>query len=175
MHLYKFISFKFTITSNETCNIRSDAPVIVTGFGLHFKCSSMGDSSKTIVPWRISQCIGYYKISVLYGYDHNYVSIIINLASKDSFRINGTIIDSRDFIFEGNGNGNVTYNVRSKRVVEGELTASNLDRECFVLMFAGVREYEAYRFSGNYLLLWYELFCFVLPYDHIFSFSFTYN
>lgn len=87
----------------------------------------------TIVPG-ISRYIGYYKISVLYGYDHNYVSIIINLAFKDSFRINGTIIDSRDIILEGNVSaGNVTYNVRSIRVVDGELTA--LDRECFVLMF----------------------------------------
>lgn len=113
----------------------------------------MGDSTMTIVPG-IRQYLDYYKIAVPYGYDHNYVSIIINIASKDSFRINGTIIDSRNIVFEENVSaGNLTYNVRSIRVVEGELTASTVDRECFGLMFAGVTEYEAYEFSGNYLLL----------------------
>lgn len=153
LHLHKFKSFKVIITSNETCYIRSDAPIIVTAFGLHSKSLSMGDSTMTIVPG-IRQYLDYYKIAVPYGYDHNYVSIIINIASKDSFRINGTIIDSRNIVFEENVSaGNLTYNVRSIRVVEGELTASTVDRECFGLMFAGVTEYEAYEFSGNYLLL----------------------
>lgn len=36
--------------------------------------------------------------------------------------------------------GNVTYNVQSKRVVEGELTASTVNGERFGLMITGVSD-----------------------------------
>lgn len=49
--------------------------------------------------------------------------------------------------------GSVIYNVRSIRVVEGEVTASTLNGVSFGLIFTGVAYYEAYGFSGNSLLL----------------------
>ena len=49
--------------------------------------------------------------------------------------------------------GNTTFNVRSIKVTEGELTASTVNGERFGLMFAGVRDYESYGFSGNSVLL----------------------
>lgn len=67
-----------------------------------------------------NQYIDYYKIVVPTGYVHNYVSIMIKHSSKDEFRINGTIINRRNIVFEENVSaGDVMYNVRSIRVVEG--------------------------------------------------------
>lgn len=40
--------------------------------------------------------------------------------------------------------GSVIYNVRSIRVVDGEVTTSTLNGDRFGLMFAGVAYYEAY-------------------------------
>lgn len=152
LYLCKFDSFNITITSSEACYIRSDMPFFVTAFGLHSKNSSLGDPSMTIVTG-ISQYLDYYKIVVPSGYDHNYVSIMMKYSSKYSFRINGTVINTNDIVFEENVSaGNVRYNVRSIRVVEGELTASTVNGERFGLMFAGVTDYEAYGFSGNSML-----------------------
>lgn len=107
----------------------------------------------TIVPG-INQYLDYYKIVVPLGYDQNYVSVMIKGSSKDSFRVNGTVIEKNDVDFEENVLvRNITYNVRSIRVAEGELTASTLNGDRFGLIFAGVTEYEAYGFSGNSLLL----------------------
>lgn len=79
---------------------------------------------------------------------------MIRESSRDSFRVNGTAIEINDVVFEGNVMvRNITYNVRSIRVAEGELTASTMNGDRFGLIFAGVTEYEAYGFSGNSLLL----------------------
>lgn len=113
----------------------------------------MGDPSITTVPG-FNQYLDYYKIVVPSGYVYNYVSIIMTNSSKDSFCINGRIIDSRDIVFEEIVSaGNIKYNVKSIRVVEGELTASTVNGERFGLMFAGVTIDEAYGFSGNSMLL----------------------
>lgn len=152
--LLKFDYFDFKILSNQSCFIESETPILVTAFGLNPSPSpSLGDPSMTIVPG-LNQYLDYYKIVVPSGYTHNYVSIMITNSSKDSFRINGTMIKTRDIVFEENvSTGNVTYNVKSIRVAEGELTASTVDGERFGLMFAGVTDYEAYGFSGNSLLV----------------------
>lgn len=151
--LYKFDSLDTKIFSNQTCFLKSQTPIIVTAFGLHSKTSSLGDPSMAIVPG-FNQYIDYYKIVVPTGYVHNYVSIMKKHSSKDEFRINGTIINRRNIVFEENvPAGDVTYNVRSIRVVEGELTASTVDGERFGLIFAGLTYYESYGFSGNSLLI----------------------
>lgn len=125
----------------------------MTAFGLQPKHSTLGDPSMTIVPG-INQYLDYYKIVVPQGYDYNYVSIMIRESSRDSFRVNGTAIEINDVVFEENVMvRNITYNVRSIRVAEGELTASTMNGDRFGLIFAGVTEYEAYGFSGNSLLL----------------------
>lgn len=49
--------------------------------------------------------------------------------------------------------GSVIYNVRSIRVVDGEVATSTLNGDRFGLMFAGVAYYEAYGFSGTSLHL----------------------
>lgn len=68
--------------------------------------------------------------------------------------MNGSAISERDVVFEKNVvMKNTVYNVRSIKVVEGELTASSDNGEPFGLMFAGTKKYEAYGFSGNSLLL----------------------
>ena len=128
--------------------------IIVVNFGLKSKTlEDLADPSMTIVPG-INQYLDYYKIVVPSGYDINYVSIMITEASKDSLRINNTRISVGDVLFEKNvAAGNVTYNVRSIRVKEGELSASTVDGERFGLMFSGVTYYEAYGFSGNSLTL----------------------
>lgn len=151
--LNQFDSLDTKISNNQTCFIESETPILVTAFGLQSKSSTLGDPSMTIVPG-LNQYLDYYKIVVPSGYVHNYVSIIMTNSSRDSFRINGTIIDSSDIVFEENVSaGNVEYNVRSIRVVEGELTASTVNGERFGLMFAGVTIDEAYGFSGNSMLL----------------------
>lgn len=151
--LNQFDSLDTKISNNQTCFIESETPILVTAFGLQSKSSNLGDPSMTIVPG-LNQYLDYYKIVVPAGYVHNYVSIIMTNSSRDSFRINGTIINSRNIVFEENVSaGNVKYNVRSIRVVEGELTASTVNGERFGLMFAGVTAAEAYGFSGNSMLL----------------------
>lgn len=152
--MLKFDSFDSKISSSQACFIESETPVLVTAFGLHTSSSSLlGDPSMTIVPG-LNQYLDYYKIVVPSGYTHNYVSIMMKKSSKDSLRINSMIINTGDIVFEENvSTGNVTYNVRSIRVAEGELTASTVDGERFGLMFAGVTHHEAYGFSGNSMLI----------------------
>lgn len=151
--LRKFNTFDIKLSNRQTCFIESNTPILVTAFGLHSTSSSIGDPSMTIVPG-INQYLDYYKIVVPLGYDQNYVSVMIKESSKDSFRVNGTVIEKNDVDFEENVLvRNITYNVRSIRVAEGELTASTLNGDRFGLIFAGVTEYEAYGFSGNSLLL----------------------
>lgn len=79
---------------------------------------------------------------------------MIESSEKESLRINGALINTGDIVFEEDvSTGNDTYNVRSIRVPEGELTASTVNGERFGLMFAGITDYEAYGFSGNSMLL----------------------
>lgn len=107
----------------------------------------------TIVPG-FNQYLSFYKVVVPSGYDFDYVSIMIKHSSKDSFRINGTVITTADIVFEEDVPvGNLTYNVRTIHVPAGELTAYTVDDEKFGLMFVGVSIYKAYGFSGNSLLL----------------------
>nr|XP_022311579.1 uncharacterized protein LOC111116846 [Crassostrea virginica] len=149
----EYTSIGTTISSNQSCVVQSENPVLVTAFGLHSKSSELGDPSMTIVPG-IHQYLDYYKIVVPTGYDHNYVSIMIKHAAKDSFRINGSTINRYPVTFEGNVSvGNIKYNVRTVQVTDGELTASTVDGERFGLMFTGVTDHEAYGFSGNSMLL----------------------
>lgn len=151
--LHKLESIDTIITSSQTCRIESISPIIVTSFGLHSTSSHMGDPSMTIVPG-IHQYLNYYKIMVPSGYMHNYVSIMIPLSSRSFFRVNGAAISTRDVVFEKNVVMKTeVYNVRSIKVAEGELTASSLNGEPFGLIFAGTKQYEAYGFSGNSLLL----------------------
>lgn len=148
----KFDSLDTKITNNQTCFIRSETPILVTAFGLHSKSSLLGDPSMTIVPG-LNQYLDYYKIYVPAGYNHNYVSIIITSSSKDSFRINNTIINTDDIVFEENvSTGSTTFNVRLVRVLGGELTASTVNGKRFGLMIAGFSNYVAYGFSGNSVL-----------------------
>lgn len=149
----KFDSLDTKISNKQTCFIKSEAPILVTSFGLRSKILNLGDPSMTIVPG-LNQYLDYYKIFVPPGYAYNYVSIMIRSSSKDSFRINNAIINTGNVVFEENiSTGNVTYNVRSIRVAQGELTASTVNGERFGLMVAGVTAYEAYGFSGNSILL----------------------
>nr|XP_022312564.1 IgGFc-binding protein-like isoform X2 [Crassostrea virginica] len=153
VYLNQLTYFDTQISSSQTCFVESENPILVTGFGLNSKNSDLGDPSMTIIPG-LNQYLDYYKIVVPAGYVNNYVSIMIKQPSRNSFRINGTMINTHSVVFESNvfvGNG--TYNVRSIRVTEGELTASTVDGERFELMFAGVTDYEAYGFSGNSMLL----------------------
>lgn len=151
--LYQFDSFDTKIASNQVCFIKSESPILVTAFGLGSNTPPLGDPSMTIVPG-INQYLDYYKIVVPLGYDYNYVSIMIRESSKDVFRVNGTVIEISDIVFEENVSvRNITYSVRSIRVAEGELTASTMNGDRFGLIFAGVKYYKAYGFSGNSLLL----------------------
>lgn len=151
--LMKFNFFNTRISSSQTCFIKSDVPLLVTAFGLKSRSSTMGDPSMTIIPG-LTQYLDYYKIVVPSGYDHNYVSILMKHFSKDSLRINSSVINAGDVVFEENVSyGNVTHNVRPIRVVERELTASTVNGERFCLVFAGVTYYEAYGFSANSMLL----------------------
>ncbi|XP_078327993.1 IgGFc-binding protein-like [Crassostrea virginica] len=153
LFLNEYTSIGTIISSNQIFVVQSENPVLVTAFGLHSKSSELGDPSMTIVPG-INQYLDYYKIVVPRGYDHNYISIMIKHAAKDSFRINGSIMNMYHVKFEGNVIvGNIKYNVRTIQVTDGELTASTVDGERFGLMFTGVTYYEAYGFSGNSMLL----------------------
>lgn len=153
LFIRKLDHFDVRISSSQTCFITSDQPNLVTSFGLASLSSTLGDPSMTIVPG-LNQYRSFYKVVVPSGYDFDYVSIMIKHSSKDSLRINGTVITTADIVFEEDVPvGNLTYNVRTIHVPAGELTAYTVDDEKFGLMFVGVSIYKAYGFSGNSLLL----------------------
>lgn len=153
LFINKLDYFDVRISSSQTCFIASDQPSLVTSFGLASSPSIFGDPSMTIVPG-FNQYLSFYKIVVPSGYDFDYVSIMIKHSFKDSFRINGRVIEPADIVFEENITAaNLIYNVRTIQVSAGELTAYTVDDKKFGLMFAGVSYYEAYGFSGNSLLL----------------------
>ena len=146
-------SYDLNIASNVSCTIESTRPILVTSFSLHSKTSELGDPSMVIVPG-VNQYLDYYKIVVPSGYDYNYVSIMIKESSKNSLQINESGIMPNVIIFDQNVLvGNTNYSVRSINVTEGELTASSVDGERFGLMFAGVKDFNSYGFSGNSLLV----------------------
>ena len=150
--LEQYHTFDTKISSNQTCFIRSQKPVLVTIFGLHHVSSRFGDPSMTIVPG-VNQYLNYYKIVVPTGYTKSYVSIMMKYSSRDFFRINGSQIRTEDIVFESSLNvNNFTYNIRVIKVNEGELTTSTVDGERFGLICTGSSIDEAYGFSGNSLL-----------------------
>lgn len=153
LSLYKSNSFDIQISSNQLCYIESTTPVIVTGIGLASKqVLNLGDPSMTIIPG-INQYLNYYKIVIPNGYVNNFVSVMIKESSLDFFRINSTVINICDIVFEKNVlAGNITYNVRTIRVAEGVLTVRTLDGEKFGMIFLGVHIAKAYSFSVNFLL-----------------------
>lgn len=61
----------------------------------------MGDHSMTVVPG-INQYIDYYKTVVPFGFNYNYVTIMIKQSFKDSTRINNTVINGSNIVFEEN-------------------------------------------------------------------------
>lgn len=136
LSLYKSNSFDIRISSNQVCFIESTTPVIVTGIGLALKqVLNLGDPSMTIIPG-INQYLNYYKIVIPEGYVNNFVSVMIKESSVIFFRINSTVINICDIVFEENVlAGNITYNVRTIRVAEGVLTALALDGEKFGMIF----------------------------------------
>lgn len=153
LSLYKYNSFDIRISSNQVCYIKSTTPVIETGIGLASKqISYLGDPSMTIIP-AINQYLNYYKIVIPNGYVNNFVSVMIKESSLSFFRINSTLINICDIVFEENVlAGNITYNVRTIRIAEGVLTARTLDGEKFGMIFSGVQIAKAYSFSVNFLL-----------------------
>lgn len=149
--IYKVDYFDIRITSSQTGFIESKTPFLVAAIGLPIRTPrhSVYGPTMTIVPG-INQYLDYYKMFVPFGYDHSYISIIIRESYKDSFRVNGTVVEIGDISFEENVSvRNVSYNVRSIRVAEGELTASTLNGERFGLISSGVTVHKAYAFSGN--------------------------
>ncbi|XP_061187014.1 uncharacterized protein LOC133195169 [Saccostrea echinata] len=146
-------TFDTHISSTQSCFILSENSILVTSFGLNSKSSNMGDPSMTIVPG-IHQYLDYYKIVVPTGYVNNFVSIMIDASFRGSVQINGLPIQESAIIFEETiSTGNDTFNVRSITVTEGEVTVSTVNGRGFGLMFSGTKDYEAYGFSGNSLLL----------------------
>lgn len=144
----KLDSFDTIISSSQTCVIESNTPIAVTSFGLHSSSFGMGDPSMTVVPG-INQYIDYYKTVVPSGFNYNYVTIMIRQSFKDSTRINNTMTNESNIVFEGNVLVmNLTYNVRSVRVPEGEVTVFSSGGEPFGLMFSGCRAFAAYAFSA---------------------------
>ena len=150
--LKEYTSLRGGLLSNEIYVLQSKEPVLVTVFGIS-DTTTWTEISMTIVPG-INQYLDYYKIVVPTGYDHNYVSIMIKHAAKDSFRINGSTTNKYPVKFEGNVTvGNIKYYVRTLQVTDGELTASTVDGERFGLMVTGRKNQEAYGFSGNSALI----------------------
>lgn len=150
--LDKLEFFETQISSNQICFIESSNPVIVTGIGLASKTLNLSDPSMTIIPG-INQYLNYFKVVVPSGFVNNFVTIMIKEYSKDLIRINSTVINLSNIVFEGYVlAGNIIYSVRSIRVVEGVLTAFTLDGEKFGMLFSGIQTAEAYSFSGNFLL-----------------------
>lgn len=150
--LTRYDFFDIRISSNQSCYIKSTEPVLVTGFGLHSNSSTLGDPSMTIVPG-INQYLNYYKIPIPTGYVHNVVSIMIKESSKAFIRINDELLNAVDIVYEDSLSiGNVTYSVVSILVAQGEFKAFTFDGERFGVMVSGIKNGEAYGFSGNSLL-----------------------
>lgn len=144
----KLDSFDTNISSKQACVIESNTPIIVTSFGLRSSSSTMGDPSMTVVPG-IYQYIDYYKTVVPSGFSYNYVTILMKQSLKNSIRINSSLINESNIVYEENVPvTHVTYNVRCVKVPEGELTVSTPNGENFGLMFSGCKTAEAYGFSA---------------------------
>lgn len=138
--------------SNQTCLIKSTRPVLVTGIGLASKISNLGDPTMTIIQG-INQYLNYYKLVIPTGYINNFVSLMIKESSQDFIRINSSVVTACNIVFEKNVLlGSNTYNVKSIRVPEGDLTAFTLNGEVFGIVVTGLNKDEAYGFSGNILL-----------------------
>lgn len=89
---------------------------------------------------------------MFFGYDYNYVFIMMKYFLKDLLCINSLVINMGDVVFEENVlNGNVMYNVWLICVVVGEFMVFMVNGECFGLVFVGVIYYEVYGFFGNFM------------------------
>lgn len=65
-----------------------------------------------IIIFGLNQYFDYYKIVVFFGYDYNYVFIMMKYFLKDLLCINSIVINVGDVVFEENVlYGNVMYNV----------------------------------------------------------------
>lgn len=144
--------FDARISSNQTCFIKSTRPVLVTGTGLASKISNLGDPAMAIIQG-INQYLNNYKIVIPPGYTYNFVTVMIKESSQNFIRVNSSVITGSNIVLEENVSvGCDTYNVRSIKVPEGELTAFTLNAEVFGIVVTGVKQNAAYWFSGNILL-----------------------
>ncbi|XP_052694555.1 IgGFc-binding protein-like [Crassostrea angulata] len=144
----KLDSFDTIISSIQACVIESNTPITVTSFGLRSSSSRMGDPSMTAVSG-INQYIDYYKTVVPSGFSFNYVTILMKQSLKNSIRINGSLINETNIVYEENVPvRNVTYSVRSVKVPEGVLTVYTVDGGKFGLVFSGCKTDAAYSFSA---------------------------
>lgn len=140
--------FDIVISSNESCYIESDEPVLVASFGLSSSIKNMGDPSMLNVP--VHQYRNYYKIIVPFRYTYNYITIIMNGNINNSLRINGETVNISTILYEKIlSNGYYDFNIRIIRLHGGELTMTTLGGEHFGLMCAGMNLVKAYAFSGN--------------------------
>lgn len=92
--------FDIVISSNESCYIESDEPVLVASFGLSSSIKNMGDFSMLNVP--VHQYRNYYKIIVPFRYTYNYITIIMNGNINNSLRINGETVNISTILYEKN-------------------------------------------------------------------------
>lgn len=141
--------FDIVISSNESCYIESDEPVLVASFSLSSSIKNMGDFSMLNVPG-VHQYRNYYKIIVPFRYTYNYITIIMNGNINNSLRINGETVNISTILYEKIlSNGYYDFNIRIIRLHGGELTMTTLGGEHFGLMCAGMNLVKAYAFSGN--------------------------
>lgn len=122
--------FDIVISSNESCYIESDEPVLVASFGLSSSIKNMGNPSMLNVPG-VHQYRNYYKIIVPFRYTYNYITIIMNGNINNSLRINGETVNISTILYEKIlSNGYYDFNIRIIRLHGGELTMTTLGGEC---------------------------------------------
>lgn len=137
------------ITENEVTIVKSDRPVMVTGYAMG---SRSNDPYMTVIPG-INQYLDYYKIVVPYQYRENYLSVIFSTGSLVNLHINQIPIRQFNAVYQWSVvSSGKTFIVRTIRVQQGVYTLSTLDQEPFGLIVFGHRDYDGYGFAGNFVL-----------------------
>jgi hypothetical protein len=146
---YKNVEF----TSNETAVLVSDHPVLVTGFALGGKVTdTYYDPFMTVIPG-VHQYLSYYTVVVPYGYDENFLCVIIPSDSVKSLRINGQIVDRYETVYQSFVVLEKNFQVSIIKVQNGRYELATSDKSAFGLLVYGHRKDDGYGFTGNFVFI----------------------
>lgn len=143
-----------TVTTNEVTIVKSDRPVMVTGYAMG---SSSNDPYMTVIPG-INHYLEYYKIVTPDQYRDNYLCVIFSTGSLNNLHINQIPVGQFNTVFQRSvDSSGKSFIVQTIRVQEGVYTLKTTYQEPFGLIVYGHRKDDGYGFAGNFVLPWNTL------------------